>query len=339
MTRLTGAFAVVGATLTIALAGAALAQDKPVEFRYTTGAPPKTPWVMQLDRFINDVNEESKGKIKIVPFINAQLGNEQDTMQQTARGRIDLGGFSVAAAAALVPELSLTSLPFFFDSAKQQDCVYDNYLIPYTTNALAQKGVVFLGWTHVGSGNIVGKKPFKSPTDVKGLKARSAPTKTAAAFWVALGANPNPLGITEWASAHQTGLVDVSDAPVTYYVPSGLGKIAPVYTRTNHVDSGGIVVMSKAVYDKLTADQRNILQAAVSKRTAAQLRAEIRGFEEKILELHLKNGGQIVTLTPEERAKWQKALEPAWPQIVKSVGGNGEAFFKLMVDAKKKCGA
>jgi TRAP-type C4-dicarboxylate transport system substrate-binding protein len=337
MMRLTGVLATAGATLTIALAGAALAQGKPVEFRYTTGAPPNTPWVMQLERFVKDVDEESKGTIKINPFINAQLGNEQDTMQQTARGRIDLGGFSVAAAAALVPELALTSLPFYFDSSQQQDCVYD-HLIPYTTNALAQKGVVFLGWTHVGSGNIVGKKPYKAPTDVKGLKARSAPTKTAAAFWVALGANPTPLGITEWASAHQTGLVDVSDAPVTYYVPSGLGKIAPVYTRTNHVDSGGIVVMSKAVYDKLTADQRNAIQAAVAKRSAAQLRAEIRGFEEKILELHLKNGGQIVTLTPAERAQWQKALQPAWPEMVKAVGGNAEAFFKLMEDAKKKCG-
>ncbi|MDP1964061.1 MAG: TRAP transporter substrate-binding protein [Reyranella sp.] len=339
MTRLKGGIFVAGTILALALMGGASAQDKPIELRYTTGAPPNTPWVMQLDRFVKDVEEESKGKIKIVPFINAQLGNEQDTMQQTARGRIDMGGFSVAAAAALVPELSLTSLPFYFDSARQQDCVYDSFLIPYTTNALAQKGVVFLGWTHVGSGNIVGKKPFKSPADVKGLKARSAPTKTAAAFWVALGANPNPLGITEWASAHQTGLVDVSDAPVTYYVPSGLGKIAPVYTRTNHVDSGGIVVMSKTVYDKLSADQRNALQAAVTKRTAAQLRAEIRGFEEKILELHLKNGGQLVALTPAERAQWQKALEPAWPQIVKAVGGNAEAFFKLMEDAKKKCGA
>jgi TRAP-type C4-dicarboxylate transport system substrate-binding protein len=338
MMRLTGMLASAGAVLTMALAGTALAQGKPVEFRYTTGAPPNTPWVMQLDRFVKDVDEESKGTIKINPFINAQLGNEQDTMQQTARGRIDLGGFSVAAAAALVPELSLTSLPFYFDSTQQQDCVYDQ-LIPYTTNGLAQKGVVFLGWTHVGSGNIVGKKPFKAPTDVKGLKARSAPTKTAAAFWVALGANPTPLGITEWASAHQTGLVDVSDAPVTYYVPSGLGKIAPVYTRTNHVDSGGIVVMSKAVYDKLTAEQRNVLQAAVAKRSAAQLRAEIRGFEEKILELHLKNGGQIVTLTPAERAQWQKALQPAWPEMVKAVGGNADAFFKLMEDAKKKCGA
>ncbi|MCW5737447.1 MAG: TRAP transporter substrate-binding protein [Enhydrobacter sp.] len=331
--------AAIAAAAGVLFAGGALAQPKPTELRYTTGAPPNTPWVMQLDRFSKDLDEETKSGMKIIPFINAQLGNEQDTMQQTARGRIDMGGFSVAAAAALVPELSLTSLPFYFSSSKQQDCVYDKYLTDYTAKALAQKGVVFLGWTHVGSGSIVGKKAFKSPADVKGLKARSAPTKTGAAFWVALGANPNPLGITEWSSAHQTGLVDVSDAPVTYYVPSGLGKIAPVYTRTNHVDAGGVVVIAKAVYDKLTADQRAALQRAVEKRSAAQLRAEIRGFEEKILEMHVKNGGTIVTLTPEERAVWQKALEPAWPEIVKSVGGNADAFYKLMEDAKKACGA
>jgi len=330
--------AVIAVAASFAVSAAALAQ-KPVEFRYTTGAPPNTPWTMQLDRFVKDLDEETKSAMKIIPFINAQLGNEQDTMQQTARGRIDIGGFSVAAAAALVPELSLTSLPFYFSSAKQQDCVYDNHLVNYSKNALAQRGVVFLGWTHVGSGSIVGKKAFKSPADVKGLKARSAPTKTGAAFWVALGANPNPLGITEWSSAHQTGLVDVSDAPVTYYVPSGLGKIAPVYTRTNHVDAGGIIVMAKAVYDKLSADQRNGLHRAVDKRSAAQLRAEIRGFEEKILEMHVKNGGTVVSLTPAERAVWQKALEPAWPEIVKAVGGNAAAFFKLMEDGKKACGA
>jgi TRAP-type C4-dicarboxylate transport system substrate-binding protein len=339
MIRLTAALATLAATAALMLGGPVLAQGKPAEYRYTTGAPPNTPWVMQLDRFVKDMTDESGGAMKINAFINAQLGNEQDTMQQTARGRIDMGGFSVAAAAALVPELALTGLPFYFSSTSQQDCVYDQHLVAYTRNALAQKGVVYIGWTHVGSGSIVGKKAFKSPADVKGLKARSAPTKAAAAFWVALGANPNPLGITEWASAHQTGLVDVSDAPVTYYVPSGLGKIAPIYTRTNHVDAGGIVVMSKVVYDKMTADQRNALHRAADKRPPSQLRAEIRGFEEKILELHLKGGGTVVTLTPEERAQWQKAVQPAWPEIVKAVGGNSEAFYKLMEDAKAKCGA
>lgn len=43
MKRLTGALATMGASLVVALAGAAVAQDKPVEFRYTTGAPPNTP--------------------------------------------------------------------------------------------------------------------------------------------------------------------------------------------------------------------------------------------------------------------------------------------------------
>jgi hypothetical protein len=28
------------------VAGGALAQQKPAEFRYTTGAPPNTPWVV-----------------------------------------------------------------------------------------------------------------------------------------------------------------------------------------------------------------------------------------------------------------------------------------------------
>src|SRR3954467_15926912 len=86
----------------------AAAQDKkPLELRYTTGAPPKTPWVMQLERFAKDVEEESNNSMKIEQFIAAQLGNEQDTAQQVARGRIDMGGFSNGAVALLTPEISL----------------------------------------------------------------------------------------------------------------------------------------------------------------------------------------------------------------------------------------
>ena len=104
----------------------ALAQNSPaVTLRYTTGAPAKTPWVMQLERFVKDVDEESKGTIKIDPFIAAQLGNEQDTIQQIARGRIDMGGFSTGAVALVLPELSVLSIPFLFKSNAEQDCIID----------------------------------------------------------------------------------------------------------------------------------------------------------------------------------------------------------------------
>jgi hypothetical protein len=117
------------------------AQPAPLTLRYTTGAPAKTPWVMQLERFAKDVEEESKGSIKIDQFIAAQLGNEQDTAQQIARGRIDMGGFSSGSVALLVPEIALFGLPFYFKSIAEQDCVLDTVMTKPVTELLAKKGV------------------------------------------------------------------------------------------------------------------------------------------------------------------------------------------------------
>ena len=107
----------LAACLGLALApGLSLAQEKkPTELRYTTGAPPTgNPWVMQINRMAKYVEEESKGEIKIQPFFGSQLGSEQDTVQQVARGRIDMGGFSTGSAALVVPEITLLTMPGYF---------------------------------------------------------------------------------------------------------------------------------------------------------------------------------------------------------------------------------
>jgi len=329
------AMALVAGTLA---AAPALAQDKkPISLRYTTGAPAKTPWVMQLERFAKDVEGESKGAIAIEQFIAAQLGNEQDTVQQVARGRIDMGGFSNGAVALIVPELALLGLPFYFASAAEQDCTLDNHMTKPVADALAKKSVKFLGWTEVGTADIVGKKAYLTPKEVKGLKAASASNKVSAATWSTLGANPNPIGITEIASAFQTGLVDVNATVVTFYLPSGLAKVAPVLTRVELSDAPGIVLMNKGVYDKLGKDERGMVDRAIAKRSAAQLRTEIRGFEETLRGMHVKAGGQVVELTAAQRGEWRKALEPAWPKMVKEIGAEGEKFFKAMEAGRKAC--
>jgi len=326
------------AALALMLAMAAHAQDKkPIEFRYTSGAPPKTPWEMQINRFVADLDKESGGTMKIVPFINAQLGNEQDTMQQVARGRIDSGGFSLTAAALLAPELAVLNFPFLFASAAEQDCVLDKHLFKPAHDRLAKRGVVLLGWTHVGGTDVIGKKPYVAPADVKGLKARSAPTKAAATFWSGLGANPNPIGITEWASAFQSGLVDVADAPITYYFPSGLGKVAPVITRTGHIDAPGVVVMSKSRFDKLTPQQKKVIEQTAALRPAAQLRQEVRGFEQAIRGMHQKAGGQIIELTPEQRTAWREAMVPLYPAMLKAVGEEANTIWISVQKGRGAC--
>ena len=336
MIRLTSATIVVAA-LSLAFATDATAQDKATELRYTTGAPEKTPWVTpQLRRLEQDVAEESGGKIKIASFINAQLGNEQDTVQQVARGRIDMGGFSNGAVALLAPELALLGLPFFFKTVAEQDCTVDA-MTKTVSDLLSKKGIKFLGWTEVGTGDIVGKKPFLVPADVKGLKAASGANKVSAITWTTLGANPTPIGITEIASAFQTGLTDVNATVVTFYLPSGLAKVAPVLTRVELADAPGIILMNKATYDKLPADQRAALDKALSRRSADQLRKEIRDFEATLRDMHVKAGGTIATPTPEQRELWRQALQPAWPKMVQEIGGEAASFYKQMEAARAAC--
>ena len=306
-------------------------------FRYTTGAPAKTPWVTQLERFAKDIEEESGGAIKIDQFIAAQLGNEQDTAQQIARGRIDMGGFSAGAVALLAPEIALFQLPFYFKSIAELDCTLDTALTKPVTELLAKKGIQFLGWTEVGTVDIVGKKPFISPKEVNGLKAAAASNKVNSMMWQAFGANPSFVGITEITSAFQTGLVDVSATVITFYFPSGLGKVANVMTRVDLYDAPGIIMMNKATYDRMPKDMQAALMRGVNRRPAELLRKEIRGFEDVLRGMHEKAGGQIVKVTPAQRDEWRKMIAPEWPKMVKEIGGEAEKFFQQMEAGRKQC--
>lgn len=317
----------------------ALAQTTPFELKYATGAPPKTIWAKHAEEMTAAVDEASKGSLKINVYLNAQLGNEQDTVQQVARGRIDMGGFSMTSSSLLVSELALLNVPFLFANAKQQDCVLDNHLTKKVTEMMAAKGVHVLSWAEVGVTDIIGKKPHLDPKDLNGLKARSQPTKVAQFMWQQFGANPNPIGITEWNSAFQTGLIDIADSSPTFYFYSGLAKLAPIVTRTKHQDQAALILINKGVYDKLSADHKNALAAISVKVPGTRQRAEIRGFEDKIRELHKAAGGTVVDLTPEQQAVWRKGIEGAWPKMIEAVGSGGKPFWDLIQTGIKACPA
>jgi len=307
-----------------------------VTLRVTANAPAKSPWAVQVDRLAAKVAEESKGAVKLEPFYGGQLGNEQDTIQQVARGRIDSGFFAIGAGSLLVPELQLAILPAFFSSPAELDCVLDKHLAKPFDELLAAKGVKLLGYGEVGVIDLFGKKPWPTPADVKGHKAITY-SKTQSIMWSALGANSTFIGVPEWSSALQTGVVDIGGGPVSLYVPGGINKVAPVLTRAQLWDSVGIFLVNKATWDKLSADQRGAIERAMAVENAVLWRKEIRGLEAKLREAHVAGGGQVVELNAEQRAAWRKTIAPAWPEMVKSIGGQGEKLFKVIEAARDSC--
>jgi TRAP-type C4-dicarboxylate transport system substrate-binding protein len=327
----------VGTALALA-APLAAAQPKPVELRYSSGAPPKgNPWAMQIERFAAAVDEESKGEVKLQPFFASQLGSEQDTVQQVARGRIDMGGYSTGAVTLVVPEMALLSMPGYFESLQQQDCVLDNHLIPLVTELFDKKGVKFLGWGSIGAIDLFGTKPFAVPKDLQGVKAAAYASKSQMVTYASLGATAVPLGLPEWIPAFQTGMVQVVQTPITYALPSGLTKVAPVATRWGMVDTPSFTLMNKGSFDRLSKAQQDALLRAAARTPSSQLRTEVRGFETTLYGMFEKGGGQIVTPNAEQRAVWLSTLAPNQQRIADEIGGSAKQMLAAMEAGRKAC--
>ena len=69
-------------------------------------------------------------------------------------------------------------------------------------------------------------------------------------------------------------------------------------------------MINQAAWDKFTADQKWAFKRALARRSADQLRKEIRSFEQTLRDLHVKGGGQVVETTREQREEWRKKIKP-----------------------------
>jgi TRAP-type C4-dicarboxylate transport system substrate-binding protein len=247
-----------------------------------------------------------------------------------------MGNFAMGAVTLLVPELQMLMLPFYFESAAEQDCVLDKHLSGAIDGLLAAKGLKLLGYGEVGVIDLASKKSLLDVASARGLKA-TAYSKTQGMFWSSIGVNATFIGTPEWASALQTGLIDFTTSPVALYVPAGINKAAPVYNRLNLWYTPALTLMNRGRYDSLGAAQKAALHKAYDIEAAPKLRAEIRGLEDKLRQAHVAGGGQLLEPSPAQRAGWRDAAAKVWPQMVEVVGGQAGNFFKTIEAARGSC--
>jgi TRAP-type C4-dicarboxylate transport system substrate-binding protein len=307
--------------------------------KLATAAPEQTPWGAQANRLAALIAEESEGRIKIEPYFNSQLGSENDTLAQLARGRIEMGLFTVSAAGQQAPEVGLMQLYGYFDSNDQRACVQDNHLTDDIRARLAPKGVYFGAWAEVGNGYVMSDREITSAEDLKGLKVGMSVNKINTEHWKVFGANPVPLSPGEVASAASTGLIDVYPTVYTFYIPSGLSKIYPVVSEYNYANGPGMWAVSQRVLDGLSEEDQAAIKRAFADPafSSKAIMDEIFAFEDKMRALHESQGGKIVTLDDTQVASFRDQLPPWWEAMAADHGDDGVAILKLMEEGKAAC--
>lgn len=317
----------------IALTGTAVLAD---ELKFTTAAPQGTPWVKGIETLSEGLSDKTGGEVSVEIFPGSQLGAEGETIKQVARGRIDMGLFSVTAVSSVVPEVTLMASPFYWDNFEEADCALDNHLAETWEPLFEAKGLKILQWQELGWQIFAAKDAITTPDQVENLKMRVAPAKNHDLVWRGLNASGVTLPFAETHAAVQTGLIDGLELPLITYVASGLGKLAPNLVETNHIYQPSLLVISQKSWDKMSDEERAAFESSLV--PIEDVRQSVRGAIEFFKGKHVEDGGTIHTPTAEEKAEWAKNYTPEMQEeLVESIGGEADAVWEALQAARDAC--
>lgn len=320
---------------TLLMIGLTAASVQATELRLSMAPPPNSPWGAIAQKFVDKVAELSGGELTVKAFMGSKLGGEQDIIKQIARGRVDMGVMSNTAVSLVVPEFGLLASPYAFDSPEQFDCVADNHLLATYGDEFAAAGIKTLSWMEVGYQVIYTKNGIRVPSDLGGMKIRTAPSITDTKFMQAAGATAVPLSPKDTIPAIKTGQVEGATQLSVFGIVVGYPKVASHITLTRHQHQVGGVVMSKKTWDGLSEQEQSWISEAAP--IFLQLRGALRGAEGALLKKAEGGGATIIELTDDELAQW-KALVPAVQEtILNEMGETAVAKWKEIQDAKASC--
>lgn len=305
------------------------------ELRLSMAPPPNSPWGAVAQKFVDKVAELSAGELTVKAFMGSKLGGEQDVIKQIARGRVDMGVMSNTAVSLVVPEFGLLASPYAFDSAEQFDCVADNHLLDTYGAEFDAAGIHTLSWMEVGYQVVYTKDGARVPSDLKGVKIRTAPSATDTKFMQQAGVTAVPLSPKDTIPAMKTGQVDGATQLSVFGIVVGYPKVAPNITLTRHQHQVGGVVMSKKTWDGLSAEEQGWINEAAP--IFLELRGAIRGAEGALLKKAESEGATVIELNEAELAEW-KALAPAAQEIIlNEMGDDAKAKWAAIQSAKAAC--
>ncbi|MDT3993696.1 TRAP transporter substrate-binding protein [Mammaliicoccus fleurettii] len=246
-------------------------------------------------KFKELVEEKSDGKMKVNVYGNGSLGNEDELVDQTMTGTIQMT--TVAADSSLsntIPEMNLFGIPYLFDSKKDVYSKLDGKPGKDLLALAKKKDMKGLGYWEVGFRHFTNKKrEIKHPEDMKNLKLRVQSAKVWNEHLKTLDAIPTPISFSELYSALDQGVVDGQENPLPTIYSQKLFEVQKYISLTNHTYTPAVVLMNDDYYNQLSKNEKKIVDESVKEATDYQ-RKYIASQEKKIKK-QLKDEGMIIT--------------------------------------------
>ncbi len=299
---------------TSAMATAASACE--VTLRSSDTHPEGYPTVVAVQEMGKMLEERTNGRLCIEVFHSAQLGQEKDTIEQTQFGVIDMNRVSMGPFNNIIEETQVVSLPYVFRSVEHMHNVMDGPIGDEILAAFEQHDLVGLAYFDGGSRSFYNsQKPITSMEDLAGMKFRVMQSDIFVDMVGALGANATPMPYGEVYSSIQTGVIDGAENNWPSYESSGHFEVAGYYTLDQHLIVPEVLVMSKASFDKLSAEDQAIVRQAA--KNAVPVMRALWAEREKVSEQKVRDAG-VEVITDIDKTPFIEAMKPVYEKHVTS---------------------
>ncbi|MDH6595177.1 tripartite ATP-independent transporter DctP family solute receptor [Variovorax sp. TBS-050B] len=271
------------------------------------------PTVAAVKHMSELLEKRSNGKYKIKVFNKSALGSEKETLDQVKIGALEMNRVNISALNSICPKTLVPTMPFLFDSIAHMRKSLDGPVGEEILKGCEHEGLIGLAFYDSGARSIYAKKPVKTLADAKGLKIRVQQSDLWVALVSAMGANATPMPAGEVFTALKTGLIDAAENNIPSYDGFKHYEAVKFYSRTEHSMAPEMLVMSKAVYDKLPKADQELFRATAKESVAFQ-RKKWDEQEAKSLEVVTKGGAQIVADV--DKASFRAAMTPVYAKFI-----------------------
>lgn len=280
-----------------------------------------------------EVEKRTKGSLKFDIYPGSSLMKTNSQFSAMRKGALDLSLVPLSYAGGELPEVNIGLMPGLVTSY-EQGYGWKNAEVGKELNKfLLDKGIIIVSWIWQAGGVASRTKPIVEPEDARGLKIRGG-SREMDMILKAAGAAVVSLPSNEIYAAMQTGAMDAALTSSTSLISFRLEEVSKSLTTGRGKSYWFMfepLMMSKAVFDKLSKEQQAAIMA-VGADMEAFARKSAQLDDSAVAAVYQKTGAKVVDLNDSTVKKWQAiARTTAW----KDYADKNENSAKLLKLAEK----
>ncbi len=254
-----------------------------------------SPIVKGFHDLAERLEEKSEGRLIMEVYPSAQLGSDDDVIEQAEQG-VNVAVLTDGSRMGVyVEEIGILGAPYFVDNYDEALEVTETELFASWEQELVDDfdvRVLSFNW-YDGPRHFLTNEPIEAPEDLNGLRIRTAGAPVWQESVKALGGTPISMPWGDVYTSVQQGAIDGAEAQHTSTYPSRIYEVIDYVSKTGHFELINGIIVGEKWFETLPEDLQTLL-IEETREVAAENAREIEEKQTELEQSMIDEGMEII---------------------------------------------